>query len=80
LRTNVEDSEAARPYIEGMVVREFSAIVGNRRSDVEANTFRGQTGIPVVSDLDTRALVRHLRTRGVMRGAYPLCGGGIRSL
>ena len=25
-------------------------------------------GIPVVSDLDTRALVRHLRTRGVMRG------------
>ena len=30
--------------------------------------FLAQAGIPVISDLDTRALVRHLRTRGVMRG------------
>jgi len=66
--TNVEDNEAARPYIEGLVVREFSAIASNWRSDAEANAFLGNAGIPVVSDLDTRALVRHLRTRGVMRG------------
>ncbi len=36
--------------------------------DAEANSFLARAGIPVVSDLDTRALVRHLRTRGVMRG------------
>ena len=30
--------------------------------------FLAHAGIPVVDDLDTRALVRHLRTRGVMRG------------
>ena len=66
--TSREDSESARPYIEGLVVREFSAIASNWRSDAEAGAFLGQAGIPVVSDLDTRALVRHLRTRGVMRG------------
>ncbi|MBZ5575696.1 MAG: glutamine-hydrolyzing carbamoyl-phosphate synthase small subunit [Acidobacteriia bacterium] len=66
--TSTEDNEAARPYIEGLVVREFSAIASNWRSDAEANTFLTRSGIPVVSDLDTRALVRHLRTRGVMRG------------
>jgi carbamoyl-phosphate synthase small subunit len=66
--TSREDSESARPYIEGLVVREFSAIASNWRSDTEAGAFLGQAGIPVVSDVDTRALVRHLRTRGVMRG------------
>jgi len=66
--TSRDDNESARPYIEGLVVREFSAISSNWRSDAEAGAFLGQAGIPVVSDLDTRALVRHLRTRGVMRG------------
>ena len=66
--TTVDDNESARPYIEGLVVREFSAITSNWRSDTEAHAFLNHAGIPVVSGLDTRALVRHLRTRGVMRG------------
>jgi carbamoyl-phosphate synthase small subunit len=66
--TNADDDEAARPYIEGLVVREFSSITSNWRSHEEASAFLGRHGIPVVSELDTRALVRHLRTRGVMRG------------
>ena len=66
--TSAADNESARPYIEGLVVREFSAIASNWRSDTEANTFLANAGIPVVDDLDTRSLVRHLRTRGVMRG------------
>jgi carbamoyl-phosphate synthase small subunit len=66
--TNTADSESARPYIEGLVVREFSGITSNWRSDEEAREFLSRHGIPVVSELDTRAIVRHLRTRGVMRG------------
>jgi carbamoyl-phosphate synthase small subunit len=66
--TNAADSESARPYIEGLVVREFSSITSNWRSHEEAREFLSKHGIPVVSELDTRALVRHLRTRGVMRG------------
>src|SRR2546430_4046111 len=38
------------------------------RSDQLARIYLEKYGIPVVSDVDTRALVRHLRTRGVMRG------------
>ena len=66
--TSSADNEAWKPFIEGLVVREFSTVTSNWRSDEEAQTFLAQAGIPVVSDLDTRALVRHLRSRGVMRG------------
>ena len=66
--TAASDNEATRPYIEGLVVREFSGVTSNWRSDTEARTFLAKSNIPVVSDLDTRALVRHLRSRGVMRG------------
>jgi carbamoyl-phosphate synthase small subunit len=66
--TAAEDNESARPYIEGLAVREFSSVASNWRSDADANDFLGRAGIPVISGLDTRALVRHLRTRGVMRG------------
>jgi len=66
--TSSEDNESTRPYIEGLVVREFSAIASNWRSDELARTYLEKQNIPVVSEIDTRALVRHLRTRGVMRG------------
>jgi len=66
--TSAEDNEAVRPYIEGLAVREFSAVASNWRSDAEADAFLARAGIPVIDDLDTRALVRHLRAVGVMRG------------
>jgi carbamoyl-phosphate synthase small subunit len=66
--TSRDDNESARPYIEGLVVREFSSLASNWRSDEQANSFLARHSIPIASDLDTRALVRHLRTRGVMRG------------
>jgi len=66
--TSAADNEAARPYIEGLAVRDFSPITSNWRSDEEAARFLEKQGIPIISGLDTRALVRHLRSRGVMRG------------
>ncbi|MDE3198917.1 MAG: glutamine-hydrolyzing carbamoyl-phosphate synthase small subunit [Acidobacteriota bacterium] len=66
--TSSSDNEAAKPYIEGLAVREFSNVTSNWRSDEEAREFLARPGIPVISGLDTRALVRHLRSRGVMRG------------
>ncbi|MBI3695597.1 MAG: glutamine-hydrolyzing carbamoyl-phosphate synthase small subunit [Acidobacteria bacterium] len=65
---NGEDSEAARPYIEGLVVREFSAIASNWRSKEHAGDFLSRASIPVISEIDTRLLVRKLRSSGVMRG------------
>ena len=66
--TNHADNEAARPYIEGLIVREFSAISSNWRSDQVTDEYMERYSVPVLAEIDTRALVRHLRTYGVMRG------------
>ncbi len=66
--TSLHDSESAKPYIEGLVVREFSRVTSNWRSDEGARQFLEKHRIPVASELDTRALVLHLRNRGAMRG------------
>jgi len=66
--TNPDDNEATRPYIEGLIVREFSKVSSNWRSQQVAEEYLEQFKIPVLAEIDTRALVRHLRERGVMRG------------
>ena len=66
--THPEDIEANRPYIEGLVVREFSRVASNWRSQEVAEEYLERFKIPVISDIDSRALVRHLRDHGVMRG------------
>ncbi len=66
--TNPEDNEAVRPYIEGLVVREFSRVSSNWRSQQVAEEYLENYKIPVIADLDTRALVRHLRDNGCKRG------------
>jgi carbamoyl-phosphate synthase small subunit len=65
---NDSDNESARPYIEGLVVREFSPLASNWRAGETAQEFLTASAVPVVAGIDTRALVRHLRSRGVMRG------------
>ena len=66
--TNSADAEAKRPYIEGLVVREFSQVSSNWRSEQVADEYLERYNVPVISEIDTRSLVRHLRTHGVMRG------------
>jgi carbamoyl-phosphate synthase small subunit len=66
--TNQADNEAAKPYIEGLIVREFSAVSSNWRSEQVTDEYMERFSVPVLAEIDTRALVRHLRTKGVMRG------------
>jgi carbamoyl-phosphate synthase small subunit len=66
--TNHADNEAAKPFIEGLIVREFSAISSNWRSEQVTDEYMERYSVPVLAEIDTRALVRHLRTHGVMRG------------
>lgn len=67
--TNPLDSESARPYAEGLVVRELSELASNWRSVEDASAYLADYGMPIISDIDTRALVLHLRRQGAMRGA-----------
>ena len=66
--TNQADNESAKPYIEGLIVREFSPISSNWRSEQVTDEYMERYSVPVLAEIDTRALVRHLRTNGVMRG------------
>jgi carbamoyl-phosphate synthase small subunit len=66
--TTPSDAESARPYIEGLVTREFSAVSSNWRATEVADEYLERSGIPVIAEVDTRAVVRHLRQHGVMRG------------
>jgi len=66
--TNQADNEAAKPFIEGLIVREFSPISSNWRSEQVTDEYMERYSVPVLAEIDTRALVRHLRDKGVMRG------------
>lgn len=74
------DSESVKPYIEGLVVREFSPLASNWRANETADEFLAKRGIPVISSIDTRALVLHLRSRGVMRGVLSSSGRNPKEL
>jgi len=66
--TNEADNESGRPYFEGLIVREFSPMASSWRSEETAQEFLTAREVPVISRLDTRALVRHLRQHGCLRG------------
>jgi carbamoyl-phosphate synthase small subunit len=65
---NLDDEESAKPYIESLIVREFSNMSSNWRSAETAQLYLNRHKIPVIWDIDTRALVRHLRKVGALRG------------
>lgn len=62
------DAESERPQVAGLVVREASAIRSNCRSEEDLGVWLSRHGIPAVTGIDTRALVRRLRGAGAMRG------------
>lgn len=64
---NPEDVESRRPFVEGFVVREISEIASNWRSALSLDEYLKHYGIVGLSEIDTRALVRHIREQGAMR-------------
>lgn len=65
---NTRDEESSKVWVSGYVVRDVSRIVSNFRSESSLPKELVKFGIVGISGLDTRALTRHLRDRGVMRG------------
>lgn len=64
---NSEDSESARPWVEGFVVREFSRMASSWRSESTLDDYLKRWNIVAIDHIDTRALVRHIRDKGAMR-------------
>ncbi len=65
---NSTDVESSRPHVSGFVVRELSRVPSNWRSEMTLDDYLKQNDIPGLQGIDTRALTKHLRTRGAMKG------------
>jgi carbamoyl-phosphate synthase small subunit len=78
--TNRADNEAAKPFIEGLIVREFSRVSSNWRSEQVTDEYMERYSVPVLAEIDTRALVRHLRDNGAMRGVISTASSDVEEL
>ncbi|NQW23882.1 MAG: glutamine-hydrolyzing carbamoyl-phosphate synthase small subunit [SAR202 cluster bacterium] len=65
---NAEDHESARIQVGGLIVREHCELPSHGRSEQTLHEFLASQGIPGISELDTRAITRRLRSQGVMMG------------
>ncbi|HEV7869074.1 MAG TPA: glutamine-hydrolyzing carbamoyl-phosphate synthase small subunit, partial [Chthoniobacteraceae bacterium] len=65
---NPLDEESAGPHVRGFVIEELSPIPSNWRSRGTLDDYLREWSIPGVQGIDTRALTKHLRSRGAMQG------------
>ena len=61
---NEEDTESARIYVEGFIVKDYWPRPSNWRSEMPLHQYLQQAGVVGIEGIDTRALVRHIRTCG----------------
>lgn len=65
---NAIDEESGRVQVRGFVVRELTDLPSHWRSRGTLDDYLRAEGVPGIAGIDTRALTRHLRTRGVLMG------------
>ncbi|MCK2021741.1 glutamine-hydrolyzing carbamoyl-phosphate synthase small subunit [Microbacterium sp. kSW2-24] len=65
---NDEDPESRRIWVAGYIVRDPSRVVSNWRANASLDDVLVQDGIVGISGIDTRAITRHIRSAGSMRG------------
>ena len=65
---SAEDVESRAPQVAGFIIRDESPMASNWRADRTLRDYLVENKIVAISDIDTRALTRHLRSGGVLRG------------
>ena len=65
---NSEDTESKRIQVEAFVVKEYEPVPSNWRSEKTLGDYLSQEGKIGIEGVDTRALTRHIRTAGAMKG------------
>src|SRR5947208_10576463 len=63
-----EDVESRAPHVAGFIIRDESPMASNWRAEMTLRDYLVANKIVAISDIDTRALTRQLRSGGVMRG------------
>ncbi len=74
---NRQDPESRRPWLAGLVVREHAERASNWRNQQPLSEYLSEFGIPVLSGIDTRRLVRILRSGGVRKGLLSRVEGDV---
>ena len=64
---NPLDTESSQPHVRGFVIEELCEVPSNWRSTQSLDSYLKEWNIPGIQGIDTRALTKHLRTRGAMR-------------
>ncbi|MGI9089683.1 MAG: glutamine-hydrolyzing carbamoyl-phosphate synthase small subunit, partial [Gemmatimonadaceae bacterium] len=67
---NLEDPESARPQVAGVVVRELSGTYSSWRAQGDLVSWLADAQVPILEEVDTRRLTKHLRSAGVMQGVF----------
>ncbi|MCX5634416.1 MAG: glutamine-hydrolyzing carbamoyl-phosphate synthase small subunit [Planctomycetota bacterium] len=66
--TNTDDSESRKVFAAGFIVKENCDYPSNWRNTESLSDYLKRNGVVGLEDIDTRKLVRHIRTKGAMRG------------
>jgi carbamoyl-phosphate synthase small subunit len=66
---NSQDRESEVPQVAGFVVREASRVYSSWRGEGRLHEYLATHGVVGIEGIDTRALTRHIRAEGAMRGA-----------
>jgi carbamoyl-phosphate synthase small subunit len=61
------DDESSAVHVRGFVIEELSPVASNWRATGNLDAYLQRWGIPGIQGVDTRALTKHLRSRGAMR-------------
>ena len=77
---NLEDAQSERPALRGLVVRDMCACPSNWRSDMSLPDYLRERGVVAIEDVDTRALVRHVRDAGAQRAVLSTEDTSVESL
>lgn len=64
---NPLDDESDRPQVSGFIVKELTGATSSWRSEIDLDRYLDNHNILGIENVDTRALVLHLRSRGAMR-------------
>ena len=72
--TNADDVESVQPQVAGFIVREAARLPSSWRSGASLGDYLAAHDVVGIRDVDTRALTRHIRSEGAMRGG--IAGAG----
>src|SRR5205823_1744975 len=65
---NPADAESKKIYLRGFIIRELCSRPSNFRSTQSLSDYLAESGVIGLEGIDTRTLVKHIRTQGAMKG------------